>query len=145
MEEFKNLLLQNKSDALYIDKKEIKQRIKPTKKEFYKKERQDILDKINNIIGINSNNNYIYLYDIENDNKKKESILALSDDVKKYFKMGNWAFYKDVECQNNHVLLCKSIYKDMDYQIISKPMDIQRDNKKIRTTRYTICKIKNDF
>ncbi len=111
-----------------------------TKKDLYKKEQEEILNKINTILGISKDNNTIYLYDIENDNNKKEQILGLSDDVKKYFKTSNWAFYKDDECKGNHVLLCKSIYKDMGYQVLGKALDITRNNEKIRTTKYVIGK-----
>lgn len=117
-----------------------KTKIRSTKKDLYKKEQEEILNKINTILGISKDNNTIYLYDIENDESKKEQILALSDDVRKYFKTSNWAFYKDEECKGNHVLLCKSIYKDMGYQIIGKAVDITRNNEKIRTTKYVIGK-----
>lgn len=138
MEEFKNLFSQNKSDALYIDKKEIKQRIKPTKKEFYKKERQDILDKINNIIGITKDNNIFYLYDIENNMDKKKEIFDLAHDIKKYFKTGSWAVFNREISKDNHVLLIKSVFKDMEYQVIGKAYDVTRDGNKIRTTKYII-------
>ncbi len=116
----------------------VKKRNKPTKKDLYKKERQDILNRINTILGINKDNNTIFLYDIENDLNKKTQIFALSDDVKKYFKVGTWGVFCKKECQDNHFLLCKSIYKDMGYEVISKAVDITRDNNKIRTTKYTI-------
>ncbi len=112
-----------------------------TKKDLYKKEQEEILNKINNILGINKDNNTIYLYDIENDINKKEQILALSDDIQKYFKAGDWGFFKTDICKNNHVLLCKSIYKDMGYQILSKNTHIKRNDNKINTKEYTIGKI----
>ena len=118
-----------------------KTKIRSTKKDLYKKEQEEILNKINTIFGISKENNTIYLYDIENDESKKEQILALSDDVRKYFKTSNWAFYKDEECKGNHVLLCKSIYKDMGYQILSKNAHVKRNNTKINTKEYTIGKI----
>ena len=112
-----------------------------TKKDLYKKEQEEILNKINTILGINKDNNTIYLYDIENDETKKAQILALSEDVQKYFKAGDWGFYKTEACKYNHVLLCKSIYKEMGYKILSKAIDISRNNEKIRTTQYIIGKI----
>ena len=111
-----------------------------TKKDLYKKEQEEILNKINTILGISKDNNTIYLYDIENDENKKAQILALSDDVQKCFKYSKWGFYSKEECKGNHVLLCKSIYKDMGYQIIGKAFDITRNNEKIRTTKYIIGK-----
>jgi len=115
-----------------------------TKKELYKKERKEILNKINKILGINEDNNIIYLYDIENDENKKEQILALSESVKKYFKAGNWALYRDEESKDNHFLLCKSVYKEMDYSVTSRNSAIKRNNVRIQTPKYTISKINND-
>lgn len=112
-----------------------------TKKDLYKKEQEEILNKINTILGIDKDNNIIYLYDIENDLTKKKLIFDLLDDIKKVFKIGSWGFFKKEICQENHFLLCKTIYKEMGYQIISKPLDIVRNNEKIRTTKYTIGKI----
>ena len=112
-----------------------------TKKDLFKKEQEEILNKINTILGISKDNNTIYLYDIENDENKKAQILALSDDVQKYFKYSKWGFYSKEECKGNHVLLCKSIYKNMGYQIISKNAYIKRNDNKINTKEYTIGKI----
>ena len=112
-----------------------------TKKDLYKKEQEEILNKINTILGINKDNNTIYLYDIENDEDKKKEILALSGDVHKYFKTGSWGFYTKDECKDNHVLLCKSIYKELGYQVLSKNAYIKRNDKKINTKEYTIGKV----
>ena len=141
MELTKVFASKNKDDNNNESKKPKITKNRSTKKDLYKKEQEEILNKINTILGISKNNNTIYLYDIENDENKKEQILALSDNVKKYFKTSNWAFYKDEECKGNHVLLCKSIYKDMSYQIISKNAYIKRNDTKINTKEYTIGKI----
>lgn len=66
---------------------------KPTKKELYQKERHEVLTKLNQIVGINEANNIIYLYDIDNSLDKQKQISDLSDDVKKYFKCGTWAYF----------------------------------------------------
>ena len=141
MELTKVFASKNKDDNINESKKPKITKNRSTKKDLYKKEQEDILNKINTILGISKDNNTIYLYDIENDDDKKNQILALSDNVKKYFKTSNWAFYKDEECKGNHVLLCKSIYKDMGYQIISKNAYIKRNDTKINTKEYTIGKI----
>jgi len=116
-------------------------RNRSTKKDLYKKEQENILNKINNILGINKDNNIVYLYDIENSDEKTKQILDLSEDVKKYFKAGDWGFFKTEACKNNPVLLCKSVYKDMGYLVFGKAIDIFRNDVKIRTTQYMIGKI----
>lgn len=121
------------------DKKIIKRNRRPKNELFYE-EREQVINKINHILGINNDNNILYLYDLQKDNDKKEKILALSDDVKKYFKAGDWAFFKKEESKDNYVLLFKSVYKDMGWQLFSSNTTITRDNQKIRTTKYGIVK-----
>ncbi len=120
-------------------------RNRPCKKEIFKDEQIEILNKINKILGITKDNNIIYLYDIENDEKKKKEIFDLLEDIKRVFKTGSWGFFKKEVCSNNHFLLCKTIYKEFGYEILTKPLDIIRENKKIRTTKYTIGKFTNNM
>ncbi len=115
-------------------------RNKPTKQEFFKKEQEDILNKINNIMGINESNNVLYLYDIENDSDKRQQVLALLDDIKKYFKASKWYYITSGELEN-YFLLVKTIYKQMNYDIIGKPCNITRNEKKLKTTKYIIGKL----
>ena len=111
-----------------------------TKKELYKKEQEEILDKINNILGISKDNNTIILYDLENDADKRDKLLALSDDIQKAFCSSKWGFFTKDICKNNHVLLVKSVFKAMDLTIIPNPYFIVSNNNKIRTTKYKIGK-----
>lgn len=115
-------------------------RNKPTKQEFFKKEQEDILNKINNIMGINESNNVLYLYDIENDSDKRQRVLALLDDIKKYFKASKWYYITSGDL-DNYFSLIKSLYRDMKYDILGTACNIIRNEKKIRTTKYIIGKL----
>ncbi len=119
-------------------------RVRSSKKELYKSERLELLDKLNKILGIDENNNKIYLCDIENDDEIKLQILSLVSDVKKYFKCGGWTVFCKEQCKDNHVSLMKYIYKDMGYDIISKQI-ASKNNNEVTTSLYTICKINNPF
>ncbi len=123
-----------------MEKTELKKNKKTniSKKDKYITQQHDILNKINEIIGLNKDNNTFYLYDLENDLEKKEKILALSDDIKIYFSASTWGFYTSDKCRGNHVLLCKNVFKALDLTIISTSQFIIRDNIKIQTTKYKI-------
>jgi ribosomal protein S13 len=97
---------------------------KPTKKQFYEKERDVFINNLSKIIGIgeNNNKNNIFLYEIEN-NKNIEKYLSDNiDNIKKYYKTGKWGFFSNdlLKGKNNYIGLLRSIYLDSDYEIISK-------------------------
>ncbi len=134
--------MENTEDNI-IENKKKQTRIKPTKKDLYDNERLEILDKLNKILGITKDNYIIYLYDIENDKEINKKIYELESDVRKYFRVGNWGIFRKESMKGNHVVFAKSIYKEMNYSVISTPVHIKRDNKVINTTKYTILKIEN--
>ena len=51
-----------------------RQKKRSTKKELYHQEREEIIKELNNLLNINENKNYVYLYDIENDEQIKKNI-----------------------------------------------------------------------
>jgi len=113
-------------------------RIRPSKKEYYKEEQEEIIKKINDIIGINESNNVIYLYDIETDKGIYNKILLLIDDIKKYFTCSKWGFFRQPD--STVFALIRILYKTMNYQIVAKPVLIDVNDKKVRTTKYVITK-----
>ena len=56
------------------------------KNKLFVKERKEILDKILNIIEITDMNKQFYSHIIDVNEYKKNEIMNLSDDIKKYFK-----------------------------------------------------------
>jgi hypothetical protein len=57
------------------------------KKELYKKEQEELADKIIKILDLKENS--ITLYDIDNDEDKKQKINALIPEVRKYFNFSH--------------------------------------------------------
>lgn len=110
-----------------------------SKKKIYAVQQLEIFNKLNEITGISSENNNILRYDIED---KKEEILKLKDDVKKFFSASKWAFFQYEEInKENAILLMKSIYKEAGYKIFSKNITIERNGKKFLNRQYTLIKI----
>lgn len=115
-------------------------RNRPSKEQRYQKEREELIQKINSIIGIDDIRNSVYLYDLENNEILKEKLRELSEtEIKKYYKCGTWSYYtrnkKDV------LVLLRNIYKDDGYEITMKQKTIERNNKKMRNTLYYFNKI----
>ncbi len=55
----------NKIEGDGEDENKKKRKKRLTKKELYKMEREEIIDEMNKIIGINKDNNKIYLHELE--------------------------------------------------------------------------------
>jgi hypothetical protein len=98
------------------EEKKKRTRITKTKAERYEKEQKEILKRLNEIIGLDENNNKFILSEINNDKEKQEKIKGLDEEVKKYFAHGKWAYYKK-EIMNEWLSLVRSIYKEMGYDI----------------------------
>ena len=113
-----------------------------TKKELYKKERYEIINKVNNLLDIHENKNYVYLYDIENNEIVKDEINKMSDEVKKYFKVGNWNYYivKNNGEKPLEIGLIRAVYRDEGWLMTTKEKQIERNGKKVRSTIYYLVK-----
>lgn len=113
-----------------------------TKKEQFTAERQEIINKLNNIIGIDDVNNNIYLYDLENNIEIKQKIKDMVANISKYHKCGTWGYFLDKgRGGGNEIGLMRSVYKDNDYIITTKNKVITRDGKKINSTVYYFNKV----
>ena len=101
-----------------------------------------IINKLNNIIGINDDTNNVYLYDLENNVEISNNIKNLVNDIKKYHKCGTWGYFLDkARGGGNEIGLMRSVYKDNDYIITTKNKVIIRDNNKINSTVYYFNKV----
>jgi hypothetical protein len=79
----------------------------------YLTERELILKKIYDIIGITDTNNRFYSHEIED-----EKVLELLEDILKYFSVSNWGIFKKKNYNNIHGLcLIKSVLKAMDVNL----------------------------
>ena len=113
-----------------------------TKKQQYKNERKEIINKINNLLDIYETKNYVYLYDIENNEKTKAEINKMSEEVKKYFKVGNWNYYimKNNGEKPLEIGLIRALYRDEGWLMTTKEKQIERNGKKLRSVIYYLVK-----
>ena len=111
---------------------------RPSKKNKYKNEREDILNKLNNILGLVDGKNIFYLYDLEHNETQMSQLMALKDDVEKYFTSKNCAVFKNDTPRKAHTSLIRLIYKEMHYNVITATTFITRNSERKATPIYTI-------
>jgi hypothetical protein len=112
------------------------------KKDKFMKERQDIINKLDKILGLDENNRTIILYYLQNDEKKIEDIKELAKMVMFYFSVSEWSYYKNKkkDVRNRELSLIKSIYKDSGYEIKKKLKPVLEGDIKIMSIEYEIIK-----
>lgn len=92
------------------------------KKEQFARERSDLIEQLNKIIGIDDKKNYVYLYDLEHNEEIDKYIKNNIDIIKTIFKTGSFGYFSNDKSRgkDNSIGLIRSIYTDCDYQITSK-------------------------
>lgn len=135
-----NNSITSNSDNVNMNGKREKKR--STKKELYRQEREEIIKELNEILKINENKNYVYLYDIENDDNIKNKINEMSEEVKKYFKVGNWNYYimKNNGDKPLEIGLIRALYRDEGWLMTKKEKQIERNGEKVRSIVYYLVK-----
>ena len=105
------------------------------KKDKYEKEQQEIVRKLNGILGLDEKNNKFILEELKQDEEKQKQIIGLEEEVKKYFAYHKWTYF-NTGVQNGAVSLMRSIYKNTGYDVNYKK---KTTNSEIKT-EYSINK-----
>jgi|688.fasta_scaffold71341_2 hypothetical protein len=123
----------NKSDKV----KNLGGRLKKADK--YKTERLEILNKLNNILGITEDNNKFLLCDIDNNEDKQKEIIGLVSDIEKYFSCSSWTYFsKGIMGDRKYLSLIRSIYKEFKYDLYIKTILVTRNDKKFKAQQYAV-------
>ena len=110
------------------------------KKKIFKREREIILEKMYNILGISETNKIFYCYEIEKE-KKDIKIIELYEEIKQYFCTGTWRSLKgnDPDEKNSrYKSIIRSVLRDMEITYTRSGCKIRVDNEMINTSRYHI-------
>lgn len=112
------------------------------KKEYYKEERKKIILRLNELLEINDKKNYMYLYDIENDLKIREGLEEMTEEIKKYYKCGNWNHFIMLNKGERPLMisLVRALYRDEGIDLATKEEKIIRNNERVRTKTYYLIK-----
>lgn len=88
----------------------------------YQTEREEICNKLLSIVG-----NEFYLCDIDADEEKQQAILALKEEIPKYFAVGKMSsFKKTFDPKRDYLNMLKCVLKQQGFIVESK-----RANKKL--------------
>lgn len=110
------------------------------KYELYKKEQEEICDKIIEILDLPETNS-ITLYELDNDKEKQEKIIKLIPNIRKYFNFNNIkAIGEPHRIKRPWLSIIKQITK-LKYTITAKEHRIKVGNKVIRTILYSILSL----
>ena len=103
----------------------------PKKIELYTEQRSLLLINLFDILGINDNNNTFILGDFNNDSIKKQKVIDLIPDIKKYFNSSQWNCLNDKRLKNREISIIRTVLKNMNYELTYKQI-----NKKLSTGKY---------
>ena len=107
---------------------------------LYKEKQLEICDKIIEILDLDEYS-CTTLYDLENNQEKKQKIIEISSDIRKYFLINNIRGVKEPEKTKRAWLsIIKQITK-LKYKLLSSDCRIILNNKKIRTKKYIFVKL----
>jgi hypothetical protein len=108
------------------------------KEHKYKKEQEELLNKL--LLILNYNNDYtFYLYDLDNKIELQESIISLSDDIKKYYPASSCIGINGQNCKRPYLSIIRYImkYNNKELYFMDYRLEIE-DKKNIRTKKYKI-------
>ncbi len=123
-----------------VVKKEAKKRGMPLKKVLFSKERNDMIVKLEGLLGLTDTNRKFLLADLDNNVNTQNEITKLDGDIRKYFSCGSWPYFTFENGQKKYISLVKSIYKDMGYELTKKAIVLEKDGYFKHTHEYEVIK-----
>lgn len=109
------------------------------KSQLYQKEQEQIIDNIINILELDDKNS-ITLYELENDEHKVMSLMALIPILRKYFAFNSIkAISEPDRIKRPWLSIIRQITKSQ-YEMVSCDYRIEIEGNKIRTKRYFFYK-----
>ena len=118
--------------------KKIRQR--KNKSEKYTIERQEILEELCVIMGMNVKN-YYTLYELEKNEKLNKRIEELIPEIKKCYRCSALGYFSKNKTTDNNISLLKALFKMQNYEILTKRRQLEYENvKKLHTELHFIKK-----
>lgn len=117
-----------------IDKND-KKIIRRNKKLFYHNERNEILNKLIQLMNFN-NDKSILLVQLKDNQELINYLISITDNIKKYYRCSTWGYFVSINNGENadEISLLKAIFKDHGYRIFSKDITAEYNNVKKRYT-----------
>ena len=107
--------------------------------EKYQKEREDICNRLLDILQLKEDKTFL-LCDLDEDIIKQEKILAMKDEIQKYFAGYELSPIKpNFECKRPYLNIIRGILRKQGYNFISNDHSIKQDEEYVkRTIKYFI-------
>ena len=110
------------------------------KSELYKKEQEEIVDKIILILDLENKNTYT-LYELDNNENIQKQIMDLIPEIRKWFSFNNIkAVGEPTKRKRPWLSIIKQLTKNR-YELTSEDCRISNNGKEIRTHQYTFTKL----
>lgn len=108
----------------------------------YQNEREEICNKLIEILQLDENNNFL-LYDLEEDTNKQQNILEMKEEIKKYFAVSCISSFKpNFKCKRPYLNIVRSILRQQNYTFKGSDYSLKFDNGLIkRTIKYKIFRL----
>jgi len=107
---------------------------------LYKKEQDEIIDNIINILELDGKNSII-LYNLDNDKEKQKKILKLIPNIRKYFSFSMIIGASEpTKAKRPYLSIIRQLTKSK-YKMTSYDFRIKQNRKEIRTKKYVFEKI----
>lgn len=108
----------------------------------YQNEREEICNKLIEILQLDENNNFL-LYDLEEDTNKQQNILEMKEEIKKYFAVSCISSFKpNFKCKRPYLNIVRSILRQQNYTFEGSDYSLKFDNGLIkRTIKYKIYRL----
>jgi hypothetical protein len=107
--------------------------------EKYQNEREDICNKIINILELDENKSFL-LCELDNDTEKQNKILEMKEDIQKYFSVSCISSFRpNFHCKRPYLNIVRSILRKQKY--IFERSEIEKsknDGSFFRSTKYKI-------
>jgi hypothetical protein len=130
-----NVVTNNSENSNNTDSDDTK-RNRRNKKLFYDKERNELINNLNNFINID-NNDGIYLIDLYQNKDLIQFLKNNIDNIKKCYRCSSWGYFvsENNDQQGDEITLLKAIYKDHGFDIFRKDVTAVINGIKKRYTK----------
>ena len=106
--------------------------------EKFQNEREDICNKIINILELKEDNTFL-LCDLDIDIEKQNKILEIKEDIQKYFACSTISSFKpNFDCKRPYLNIIRSILRKQNYNFIGNDYTIKLNNIPKKTIKYLI-------
>jgi hypothetical protein len=109
----------------------------------YTIERNNILQKIFNILEISDTNKIFSLKNLDENENKQKLIFDLESDIQKYFLCSRWNYFsnKNRKFKRSYLSLIKAIFKDLNIKMITSTLIKKNNDNKTKCETFYIIDI----